>query len=186
MQRRRMLAWLTATGTGQLLSTVAAAHGNIGPVRPPFQLPNVDVTRHDGARIGIETILMGRVTAMQLIYTGCSTTCGLQGSTFAAVQRRLPSQWHQSLQLLSLSIDPLGDNANALAAWRNRFTAMIGWNAVVPDQGGLEQLRRALQQNGQPDAHSTQVYVFDRHARLIWRTAELPTALEIVNLIASA
>ena len=66
----------------------------------------------------------GLVTAVQTIFTTCSSTCPTQGQFFAtlAARQRVPG-----LRCLSLSIDALGDDPPRLAVWQARFGAHPAW-----------------------------------------------------------
>lgn len=161
----------------------AAAHG-IGIVRPPLALPTtMPVTCSDGRRVPLGQLLMRQTTAMQLMFTGCSETCPLQGALFASLHERLvkPSG---AVRLLSLSIDPM-DDARSLSAWLQRFGAGANWRAAVPAAAqDLDRLREVLQLGASTKrAHSAQVYFVDRHAQLVWRSEDFPPT-EVVLAIA--
>ena len=76
---------------------------------------------------------------------------------------------------LSLSIDALGDDANALAAWQRRIGAHRDWQAAVPtprDSDALVGFMRGLP--AKAATHTAQVFVFDRAGRLVYRTGDHP------------
>jgi protein SCO1/2 len=168
-----------------LLGTVPQliwAHAVVGQVQPPQSLPAINVTRHDGSSTTLQSLLLGKTTAVQLMFTGCSQSCPLQGALFAAVQERLPPQTHADVQLLSLSIDPLGDDAKALSTWLKQFGAGRSWSAAVPSVKDSERLRTALQQSTDSrDNHTGQVFLFNKKGLLVWRTENLPTIDMVVR-----
>ena len=109
LQRRNMLALLAALAEPQATAqTAAPSHEPFGPLRPPLPAPRLLLTADDGKRVELTERLRGRVTALQLMFTGCSATCPIQGALFAEVQRLLKGT-AAHLRLLSISIDPLGD-----------------------------------------------------------------------------
>lgn len=177
--RRRLLA-------GAALAFIAApvhlalADG-IGPMRPRRTPPAARLLRHDGRSITLAEQLGGRVTAVQLMFTGCSAICPLQGALFATLQGRLAAQGATDVQLLSLSIDPLGDSPPALNAWRERYGAGPRWSAAAPAVTDLDKLLDLLGPAGASlgDRHTTEVHLFDREGRLAWRTSGLPPLDEI-------
>lgn len=180
LSRRCCLA-STAMGLLALAGMRARAHESAGPVQPARPAPAVGLTDQDGRRLTLPQLLLGKRSAMQLVFTGCSTVCPLQGAVFAQVQARLTQRPLDGAQLLSLSIDPLGDTPTALRAWLARFGAQAHWIAAVPALSDVDHLQRALAEV-QPDAldrHSNQVFFFDRTAKLAWRSTELPSALEV-------
>jgi protein SCO1/2 len=187
VSRRDCIAMLAGAALNAAMPRIAQAHAGIGPVRPPVFLPDAAVTRHDGARATLQTILSGKTTALQLMFTSCSATCPLQGAVFAGIQQKRPNLAAEHMQLVSLSIDPLGDDPQALAAWLRRFDARAGWTAVVPAWRDLDAIRAGLQRNtGRVEDHSTQVYLFNTKGALIWRTGDLPSAQEISTLLLKA
>ncbi len=134
--RRSLLIQAAAALSGLALPAAAraqaAAHSSLGLIEPRLQPPPLPLTLHDGRSTRLEDLLRGKVTALQLMFTGCSSTCPIQGAVFAGVQARLASQAVLGAQLLSVSIDPLSDDARQLAAWRQRFNAGPQWLAASP------------------------------------------------------
>ena len=103
-------------------------HGLVLPRAPAPQWPVTDVA---GRRAALAARLRGRVTAVQLFFTGCSSTCPVQGAVFAAIAHRPPAP---DFRLLSLTVDPLGDDPKQLEAWLGRFDAPSIWSAAAaPD-----------------------------------------------------
>jgi protein SCO1/2 len=185
--RRHWLGAVAALAGGPR-PAAAAAHGLLGLVTPPQPLPDFGLTLHDGRRTGLAALLRGRVTALQLMFTGCSSVCPLQGAVFAAVQERLAAGDGRAasvpLQLLSISIDALGDDARALAAWRQRHGAGPGWLAGVPAMADVDRLVDLLRGRvSTADRHTAQVFVIDRLGRLAYRCAELAPAPDVVQAL---
>jgi protein SCO1/2 len=161
-----------------------SGHAMLGPVEPRPAAPPLPLTLHDGQPARLEALLPGRVTAVQLMFAGCSATCPLQGAIFSAVQQRLDREGRQGVQLLSVSIDALGDDARALAAWRARFQAGPRWLAGVPPPAFADRLPSFL--GGGParrgnDRHTAQVFLFDTRGRLAYRFAELASAADLAR-----
>jgi len=181
--RRRCLsggtAWaaraLLPAGVALGLTTAGRAHPGPGRLDPPLPAPALPLTLHDGQRSTLPRLLQGRVSAVQLMFTGCTATCPIQGALFAAVQASLPAGSRPPIQLLSLSIDALGDDAPALQRWLRALDAKPGWRAAVPSVGGVDALFEFLGgRSREPDSHTAQVYLFDAQARLVLRSADFP------------
>ena len=183
--RRKLLAGaLTLTCAGW--APVARAHNAAGTVSPPLPAPRATVTRHDGRQADLAALLRGRVTAMQLMFTGCSATCPIQGALFAAAEQQLArgATSAGAMQLLSLSIDPLADDAAALKAWRAKFGAGSMWSAAVPAMQDLDTVLDFLQgRKAGADRHTAQVYFFNRRAELVLRTVDFPPSAEVARLL---
>jgi protein SCO1/2 len=174
---------LVGLGAGRARAgLVAADHGRIDP---PVPVPDIPVRRAgDGAAAGLAGLLRGRVTALHLMFTGCSSVCPIQGAIFARVQALLPDQQARGIQLISLSIDPLLDTPRAMRAWLQRFEAREGWLAVAPEPKDLDRVQDLFGQGRNAlENHTTQVNIIDRQADLVFRTPDLPSAEAIANLL---
>jgi protein SCO1 len=176
LQRRNSLALLSALAAPWAIAqTGAPAHEPFGPLRPPLPAPKFSLTADDGQRFELTQRLRGRITALQLMFTTCSATCPIQGALFGAVAPLIDTQ--REMQLLSLSIDPLGDSPQAVRAWRDRFGAHASWQGAVPRVEDVDRLLDFVRGRAAgADRHTAQVYLFDRQARLAYRTADMPPA----------
>lgn len=181
--RRRFIGAAAAVAAGAALPRLGQAHG-IGAVYPPLPMPaSATVIRQDGARLPLSAILGGRLTALQLMFTGCSQTCPLQGALFAEVQAGLPQLKGTEVRLLSVSIDPF-DDSKRLAAWLGRHGAGTRWSAAVPVPRDIDAITGALRQRADAGLnHATQVYFIDPLGRLIWRSEELPPARVVLGIL---
>lgn len=179
LQRRRTLALLTALAapmaSAQTAAPAAAAHEPFGPLRPPLPSPKLALAGDDGKRFELTDHLRGHTTALQLMFTGCSATCPIQGALFGALAPLLAGR--REMQLLSVSIDPLGDSTQAVRAWLDRFGANANWRGAVPRVEDVDRLLDFVRGRAAgADRHTAQVYLFDRQARLAYRTADMPPA----------
>lgn len=181
-QRRGVMRSLIGAALASVLPIRTWAHALVGAVRPPIAMPAINIVRHDGASVALPTLLHGKATALQFMFTGCSQTCPLQGALFAAVQQRLPPDLRGRVQLLSLSIDSLGDDPRALAAWLRQFGAGPDWIAAVPSAAGMDRMRAALQQSKDGrDNHTSQVFLLNREGLLVWATEDLPPVAVVLR-----
>jgi len=148
------------------------------PTAPPLRL-----TGSDGREVTLPALLRGHTTAVQLMFTGCSTTCPVQGALFAALAARGGPQ-----RLLSISIDVLGDTPARLAAWQAQFgPAPAHWQTAVASVADVDRLASYLKgASAKPGTHTAQVFVFDAQARLRHRSADAPALGEVVAMLARA
>lgn len=185
LRRRAFLGLAGAALCGPVAGV--RAHGLLGPVTPAQALPAIALTLHDGRRLPLAAVLRGRMTALQLIFTGCSSICPVQGAVFAELQALLRLEGTgrgPAPQLLSVSIDALGDDARALATWRARHGAGAQWLAAVPDAAGVDRLLDSLRgRTGGADRHSAQVFLLDTAGRLVFRCAELASAEAVAQAL---
>jgi protein SCO1/2 len=179
---------MTASGALALAAAgTADAHDSVGPVIPATPAPRVAMITDGGDRTSLSALLQGSVTAVQLMFAGCSAICPIQGALFAQLQGELdalpPGSSAASTRLLSISIDPRSDDSAALRAWLARFGAGARWSAASPDPDELDRLLAFLKGRvAATEPHTAQVALFDGSGRFVWRTAELPTANTVVRL----
>jgi len=182
--RREALALLATVLAPPALAQTAGApsHDPFGPVRPPQPVPKLQLTAEDAQRFDLGARLRGRISAVQLMFTGCSATCPIQGALFGALAPLVAEQ--HEMQLLSLSIDPLGDGPGALRHWRARFGSHANWQAAAPRVEEVDRMLDFLRGRSQGvDRHTAQIYLFDRQARLAYRTADMPPARFVAELM---
>ncbi len=177
--------WAALLGSGLARASAGSVAADHGRVEPPVKVPDISVRRAgDGVATGLAGLLRGRVTALHLMFTGCSTVCPIQGAIFQRVQALLPDQAARGIQLMSLSIDPLVDTPRALRAWLDRFDARDGWFAVAPQPEDLDRMLDVFGQGRNAvDRHATRVNIIDRQGYLVFRTPELSSADSIANIL---
>ena len=181
IQRRRLFV-CAAVSLG--LPGVAGAHNAVGFVNPPLTPPATPVQLHDGKPSSLAALFKGRVTALQLMFTGCSATCPIQGALFASVQEKLATLKPAlaQAQLISFSIDPLADGPAELRKWLKGFDAGKQWLGAAPGLKALDPFLDFLQGRAQnTDRHTGQVYFFDTKGQLVLRTVDFPSADVIVQ-----
>jgi protein SCO1/2 len=172
----------TADAQARGSDAVIDTHG--GPILPPVPVPNVRVQLTDGRHIGLQELLRAKSTALQTVFTRCTTTCPMQGAIFQRVQQLFADQVQRRAQLISLSIDPTQDNPQTLREWLARFEARDGWFGAVPRPADLPILRAFFgSATDSLTSHATQVQIVDRAGQLVWRTNELPSPQSVTRLL---
>jgi len=174
-----------AAPTDAARAAAASAHFPFGPVVPARPMPAWPLTTHLGQATTLRALTQGKLTALQLMFTGCSATCPIQGAIFAEAQRQLGAGV-SGAQFVSLSIDPLSDTPQALAAWLKNLGAQAGWVAAAPRMNELDALFELLSgprigKRSGPDPHTGQVYFLNRRGELVYRSADLPPPAQIVQ-----
>ncbi len=182
LTRRPVLAGLAASLA--LHALPAFAHDGIGPVKPPLEVPDISIVSSDGFQGSLRDRLLGRVTALQLMFTKCKSICPIEAATFVRTQEALASFPSEGIQLISLSIDPLNDTPDALKAWLESLDARVGWTAVSPAKTDLTRARQFFDgASSLGEDHSTAMSLINRAGQLVWRTAELPAPDEVAKLL---
>jgi protein SCO1/2 len=181
---RRLLLRQIATASLPFLARAQDPSADHGRVKPPLPAPEIVLITQDGSSTSLSALAQHHATAVQLIFTRCTTTCRLQGAIFEKVQELLPDQLARGIQLISLSIDPRNDAPATLRAWLRRFRARPGWIAAAPQPDQVEQMKTFFGRGrSAADDHSTQVSLLNPDGLLVWRTFELPAAEDISNLL---
>jgi protein SCO1/2 len=188
LTRRALLCDVAAATMAAVCSPLYAQHGTMGLVSPPVRLDDTWLVDQTGRKRLLSDLLFQGVTALQTIYTGCSSVCPLQGALFSAVQDRMPQiRARYPVRLLSIGIDPLSDSPSALHEWLMHFQAGPAWNAATPTLHDVDRMRMALSGSPLPLGnianHSTQIYCFDASAMLRWRSADLPRVDEVCGVL---
>jgi protein SCO1/2 len=174
---------VAASPAGSLAQSPTADHGRVAP---PVAVPDIALVRHDGTHTTLSALVSQHATALQLMFTACTTTCPIQGAIFAQVQKLIPDQVARGIQLVSLSVDPERDTPQILAKWLRRFGSRAGWIAASPRATDTERLRDfAGRGRSASDNHSTRVQMLNRQGLLVWRTLDLPRPEEIAGILRS-
>jgi protein SCO1/2 len=160
------------------------AHGSVGYVTTKIVMPPSILVSMQNKNFTLADVLAGRITAVQFMFTSCSSICPVQGATFSELQHLLGDRNGNSMQLLSLSIDALGDDAPALKNWLLKFGAGQRWRAGALTASSVAPAYAVLDESADPAyRHSSKVYIFDATGRLVWRTGEFPRAKEIAKVM---
>lgn len=207
-RRRLMLGTAAAAAAGmaplqwaraadERTAAAKSSHFPFGPVVPARPIAPWQIVTHTGRTAKLSTLLEGRISAVQLMFTGCSATCPIQGAVFAQAQRLLSetkpaagASAAPAFQFVSLTIDPLGDDPRRLSAWLRGFDAAPNWWAGAPRIEDVDKLISVLGRGGEPqpvgnDPHTGQVFIIDSRSELVYRTKGLPAAGSIVAALQS-
>jgi protein SCO1/2 len=185
--RRALLVALGLGASGVVPAGAVGHDEEPGPVRPPRVIPDIAIALEDGRSTGLRALCTGRVTALQFVLTACSSMCPVLGAIFSQVQQLLAIDGFGDVQLVSLSLDPLGDTPQGLTRWMRSFHAGPNWHAALPrvDQSALVGALLALGVNGtiERDRHTATVLAIDRNARLVWRSESLPDSIHLSRIL---
>ena len=121
--------------------------------RVPVELRDVRVLGRNGEEFGLFDDREGRAAAhrvmiVSFMYTRCVTVCTATGSSFEQLQRDIVSgRLRDSMRLVTVSIDPENDSADALARYADRVHADPGvWTVASIARG--QDLRDAMRSFG--------------------------------------
>lgn len=129
---------------------------------------------------------------VDFIYTNCPSVCQALGSEFYQMQEALRHRPGNAVHLLSISIDPLRDDASALAAYGNRHHADPAfWRIAAPTTPASSgQLLSTLGVVAVPDGlggfvHNSGIHLVDQFGRVrrVYDYAEWRDALAAAQLL---
>jgi len=125
--------------------------------------------------------LRGRPVLLSFVFTGCSSTCPLQVHELADLHRALPADVRGAVRFLSVTVDPLHDTPQSLAAFARRMDADLpGWRFATGAPPQVASLIARMQafdprrSQPQPQDHRTSLYLFDAGGTLVQRLAGVP------------
>lgn len=105
-----------------------AAAAMVGAASGAAALPEVVLVNRDGRRARLlGDIWLDRVAVINFVFTSCSSFCGVQSAVAADLQQRLGTRMGREVVLLSISVDPLGDDAARLTAYAKPFAPGPHW-----------------------------------------------------------
>jgi protein SCO1 len=108
----------------------------------PLDVPDTPLVDQRGRPVQFYSDLVkGRLVAINFIFTTCVGICPPMGATFGKLEKALQDQ---GVQLISVSVDPVNDTPERLAAWAKKFGAGADWRLVTGAKQDVDGLLRSL------------------------------------------
>ena len=109
-----------------------------------YPLPAVRLVRFDGKKVALgPEIDDGRPVVLNFVFTSCTTICPMSSQLFERFQHALGVR-HDSVHLVSVSIDPEQDTPARLRAYARKFHAERGWDFYTGSTPAVEAVERAF------------------------------------------
>jgi|GEM_PF-867184 len=108
-----------------------------------LSVPDTLVTDQHGHQIHFDELTRDRTVAINFIFTTCTTICPPMGATFGQLESLL-DQSGDDTALISVSVDPVVDTPERLAAWAARFHAGDRWTLVTGQKPEIDRLLKKL------------------------------------------
>ena len=145
MRRSFLAATLVVAVVGSLGGwTVVTAAGPALLPRVDVSLPDVTLTRSDGARVALRDVLTDRQpVVLNFVFTSCTTICPVMSATFSKFQAGLGPR-RGDVKLVSISIDPEYDTPSRLAAYARTLKAGAGWDFFTGSEADIVAIQRAF------------------------------------------
>ena len=153
MKRRQLLGvWsvviallLTALPAGADDQT--APKGDYQRTVEKYTVPDVTLLNQNGEKIKLRSILdSGKPLVIDFIYTTCTTICPVLSANFLNLQNRL-GESTETVQLVSISIDPENDRPEQMKNYMQRFKAKKGWDFLTGNREDIILVMKAFNAN---------------------------------------
>lgn len=112
----------------------------------PIELPDVRLVTHDKRRVRFYTDLVrgNRIVLINFMYAQCSEICPGMTANLVEVQRALGKRMGREVFMYSISLLPLQDSPEVLAAYAQALGVGPGWTFLTGQGQDIETLRRSL------------------------------------------
>lgn len=162
-------------------SAHAGQHASFGPVLPALPVPDLWAENESGQRLRLRSLLLGRRTALQFVFTNCRLACPMLGSLYQRVQKELAGS---PANLITITVDPENDSPARLRQWKQSFHGGPQWQVLRLSRPSLRRLQRLLgQKPGPAPSHTLQIFLIDAQGRYAARTTEMPLASTVADAL---
>lgn len=153
----------------------AAVLGCTAATAQPVPLKDLPLIDHRAQALA--PALRQRPTLLHFVYTTCSTACPVVVHELAQLHRDLPDDVRRAVRFVSVTVDPLQDTPDSLAAYARRLGAdRPGWHFVTgPGAHTLaERLAVFAPERSALADHRTSLYLYDARGALLQRYGAMP------------
>lgn len=175
----------TAIALASDSSSSAATGDKADGAAPAPRIPDVPVLDQEGRKLNFYTDLVkGKTVAINFVFTTCTTICPPLTATFRRVQQDLGERVGRDVRLISVSVDPVTDTPERLAAFSSKFKVAPGWTFVTGSKPEIDSLLRALGvASGDKNDHTPMMLIINDGTKKWTRTYGLARPAQITSLI---
>ena len=156
--------------------TAAPSAGN------QLEIPSVALLDQEGRPVDFRDLVVGKVVAMNFVFTTCTTVCPPMGANFGKLQQLLGSRAGREIHLISVSIDPAVDTPDRLRSWSRKFGAGVGWTLVTGTKPAVNGLLKDLGVFVADKQYHSPITLLGNESAGIWqRTNGLTPATELLR-----
>jgi protein SCO1/2 len=109
--------------------------------RAAAPIPKVVLTAHDGRRVDFQDLIRDRIIVLSFGYVRCTGSCPATTATLRRVQRTLGDRVGREVAMLTVTLDPEHDTAEALAEYAADLEAGPGWTFLTGAPKDVDALR---------------------------------------------
>lgn len=126
------------------LNLQAAAGAEVKRTVETYTVPDVTLLNQDGKKIKLRSLLdSGKPVIIDFIYTTCTTICPVLSANFLNIQNKLDAS-SETVQLVSISIDPEYDRPEQMQRYLQMFRARKGWDFLTGSRDDIIQVLKAF------------------------------------------
>jgi len=109
-----------------------------------YKIPPVTLVNQEGEKIEFDKLLNAdKPVILDFIYGTCTTICPVLSIGFSHFQKKLGAE-AQSVQLVSISIDPDNDTPLIMKEYLERYNAQPGWDFLTGKREDIFQVMEAF------------------------------------------
>jgi len=150
-----------------LLLLTAGCGRNQPPLEVFGEVPDFTLTSHRSTPFDSSKELRGHIYVVNFIFTNCAGPCPRMTSQMRQVQEKTTDV--PAVRLVSITVDPVRDTPDVLAAYAKRHRAGEGWTFLTGTMESLHHLKRNVFLLGNVDGelnHSTRFVLVDKQSRI--------------------
>ncbi|BCR04426.1 SCO family protein [Desulfuromonas versatilis] len=151
------------------------AHAGANTIQ--IDVPDLELINQDGVSGRfISEIIGDKLTAVTFTYTTCTTICPVLDAIFKDIQGKIGEQLGQTIQLITISIDPTTDIPERLKEHSEKLGAKPGWTFLTGDKDKVISVLRGMEMFS-PDIfnHPPAVFIVDGRRGLWSRLNGFPS-----------
>jgi protein SCO1/2 len=127
-----------------VLDTVAASRMEYKRTEERLVIPDVTLINQDGKRVKFaELVNSGKLVVVDFIYGTCTTICPVLSAGYTSYQRKLGAD-AQTVQLISISIDPENDSPAVMRKYLKNYRSQPGWDFLTGTREDIDRVMRAF------------------------------------------
>lgn len=110
-----------------------------------YQVPDVVLVNQNGKKVRLkELVQSNKPVIIDFIYGTCTTICPVLSASFTNLQRKLGTDAHNRVHLISVSIDPENDTPKVMREYLKRYRAQPGWDFLTGSREDIDKVMRAF------------------------------------------
>jgi protein SCO1 len=154
---------------------------------PPAEkyFTNIELVNQRGERQRLYAdLLKGKVVVINSFFASCKGSCPVMLSSFSKIQEHFADRLGKELSLISITVDPLNDKPEVLAALADQWKAKPGWQFLTGDKANVDAALHKLGQRVENRESHSNIFIIGNEATGLWKKARgLSKPEEIIPLI---